>query len=614
MAQRRLYGASSCRPRDPRHADHRSVRRGHERRQAARGMRRVRHLGRRQCRGLRRARPPRAPAPRPGSGRHHQLRRPAISTPTARWAMSPAISTATTSSAASPGRAAIGHVRYSTTGETALRNVQPLFAELADGGFAVAHNGNISNAMKLRRDAQPARLDLPVDQRHRGRSSTSSRPASYPTMLDRLIDALKQVEGAYSLLVPDRAGHDRLPRPARHPPAGHGQARRGDYLRLGNGRARRHRRDLSARGRAGRADRRQRQRHPLVPPVRDRSSRGRASSSMSISRGPTASSRASRSMKCARRSAPSWRARPRSRPIMSCRCPTAACPRRSASARQAGSRSSSGSSARHYVGRTFIQPSQEVRHLGVKLKHNANSALVAGKKIVLIDDSIVRGTTSVKIVQMMRDAGAREVHMRIASPPTTHSCFYGVDTPERAKLLAAQMNVAEMADYINADSLAFISIDGLYRALGEEPRRRRAAALRRLLHRRLSDPADRRHGEATAERSLSLVAQSLEHVAMTDGFEAARRQARARHRRQPRHRRGDRRGAGRRRRACHPDRAQRARGSRRSRSGSTPPAAARRSRRWTSPTARASASSRRRWPSAGASSTSWCSTPRCSAR
>jgi amidophosphoribosyltransferase len=122
----------------------------------------------------------------------------------------------------------------------------------------------------------------------------------------------------------------------------------------------------------------------------------------------------------------------------------------------------------HYVGRTFIQPSQEVRHLGVKLKHNANRGLVAGKSIVLIDDSIVRGTTSVKLVQMMRDAGAREVHMRIASPPTRHSCFYGVDTPERAKLLAAQMSVEQMRDYINADSLAFISIEGLYRALGEE--------------------------------------------------------------------------------------------------------------------------------------------------
>ena len=131
-------------------------------------------------------------------------------------------------------------------------------------------------------------------------------------------------------------------------------------------------------------------------------------------------------------------------------------------------RSSLGIIRSHYVGRTFIQPSQEVRHLGVKLKHNANSALVDGKSIVLIDDSIVRGTTCVKLVQMMRDAGAREVHMRIASPPTRHSCFYGVDTPERAKLLAAQMNVEQMRDYINADSLAFISIEGLYRALGDE--------------------------------------------------------------------------------------------------------------------------------------------------
>jgi amidophosphoribosyltransferase len=124
----------------------------------------------------------------------------------------------------------------------------------------------------------------------------------------------------------------------------------------------------------------------------------------------------------------------------------------------------------HYVGRTFIQPGDQVRHLGVKLKHNANRALVEGKRIVLIDDSIVRGTTSLKIVQMMRDAGASEVHMRIASPPTRHSCFYGVDTPERSKLLAARHNVEEMQAFIHADSLAFLSIDGLYRAVGEANR------------------------------------------------------------------------------------------------------------------------------------------------
>jgi amidophosphoribosyltransferase len=124
----------------------------------------------------------------------------------------------------------------------------------------------------------------------------------------------------------------------------------------------------------------------------------------------------------------------------------------------------------HYVGRTFIQPSDGARHADVKRKHNANRALVEGKRIVLIDDSIVRGTTSMKIVQMMRDAGAKEVHFRVASPPTEHSCFYGVDTPERSKLLAAQMDVAGMTQFMHADSLAFVSIDGLHRAMGEDGR------------------------------------------------------------------------------------------------------------------------------------------------
>ena len=124
----------------------------------------------------------------------------------------------------------------------------------------------------------------------------------------------------------------------------------------------------------------------------------------------------------------------------------------------------------HYVGRTFIQPEDGARHADVKRKHNANRALVAGKRIVLIDDSIVRGTTSMKIVQMMRDAGAKEVHFRVASPPTENSCFYGVDTPERHKLLAARMDIQGMAEFIHADSLAFVSIDGLYRAVGEASR------------------------------------------------------------------------------------------------------------------------------------------------
>ena len=124
----------------------------------------------------------------------------------------------------------------------------------------------------------------------------------------------------------------------------------------------------------------------------------------------------------------------------------------------------------HYVGRTFISPGDSIRHMGVKLKHNANRRMIEGKRVVLVDDSIVRGTTSQKIVQMVRDAGAKEVHMRIASPPTRASCFYGVDTPEKSKLLASRMSIEEMAEFIRVDSLGFLTIEGLYRAVGEAGR------------------------------------------------------------------------------------------------------------------------------------------------
>ena len=124
----------------------------------------------------------------------------------------------------------------------------------------------------------------------------------------------------------------------------------------------------------------------------------------------------------------------------------------------------------HYVGRTFIEPSQQIRHLGVRLKHNANRASLKDKRVVLVDDSIVRGTTSIKIVEMVRAAGATEVHMRIAAPPTARSCFYGIDTPEESDLLASRMDVPAMAEHIGVDSLAFVSMDGLYRAVGEPGR------------------------------------------------------------------------------------------------------------------------------------------------
>ena len=120
-----------------------------------------------------------------------------------------------------------------------------------------------------------------------------------------------------------------------------------------------------------------------------------------------------------------------------------------------------------YVGRTFIEPTEQIRNMGVRLKLNVNRALVRGKRVVLVDDSVVRGTTSMKIKEMILDAGAREVHFRIASPPTAWPCFYGVDTPDKDKLLASHMTEDEMCAHLGVDSLRFVSLDGLYRAVGE---------------------------------------------------------------------------------------------------------------------------------------------------
>ncbi|MEZ4755075.1 MAG: amidophosphoribosyltransferase, partial [Bdellovibrionota bacterium] len=125
----------------------------------------------------------------------------------------------------------------------------------------------------------------------------------------------------------------------------------------------------------------------------------------------------------------------------------------------------------HYVGRTFIEPKQSIRDFGVKIKLNANSAVLKDKIVVVVDDSIVRGTTSKKIVKMLRDAGTKEIHLRISAPPITDPCFYGVDTPDKERLIGASKSIKEIADYIGVDSLAYLSVEGLYRAVGEDQTR-----------------------------------------------------------------------------------------------------------------------------------------------
>ena len=367
-----------------------------------------------------------------------------------------------------PGHASIGHVRYSTTGETSMRNVQPLFAELSSGGFAVSHNGNISNALHLRKA---------LNKRGSIFQSTSDTEviihlvatSSYRPLLDRIIDALKQVEGAYSIacLTPEGLIACRDPLGIRPLVLG----RLDDAHIVAS--------ETVALDVVGATFLRQVEPGEMlvinergvrsIRPFADRDPRPCIFEHVYFSRPDSFLD--GNSVYQVRKNIGSELAK--ESPVdadLVIPVPDSGNPAALGYSQESGIPFEQGIIRSHYVGRTFIQPGQGIRDLSVKLKHNANRQLVTGKRVLLVDDSIVRGTTSLKIVQMMRDAGAKEVHMRIASPPTRHPCFYGVDTPERSKLLAAQMDVERMRDFIKVDSLAFISVDGLYRALGEDMR------------------------------------------------------------------------------------------------------------------------------------------------
>ncbi|HEX8058941.1 MAG TPA: amidophosphoribosyltransferase [Novosphingobium sp.] len=369
-----------------------------------------------------------------------------------------------------PGAMASGHVRYSTTGGSGLRNIQPLFADLASGGFSIAHNGNISNAMTLKRDLvqKGAIFQSTSDTEVIIHLVATSR---YPTLLDRFVDALRMVEGAYSLICMTKEGMIACRDPLGIRPLVMGRI--GDAIVFAS--------ETVALDVVGADFVRQIEPGELVQvdhkgiisshrPFGNFSARPCIFEHVYFSRPDSVldgqsvyNVRKQIGVELAKESLADA--------DLVIPVPDSGVPAAIGYAQQSGIPFELGIIRSHYVGRTFIQPSDGARHADVKRKHNANRALVEGKRIVLIDDSIVRGTTSMKIVQMMRDAGAAEVHMRVASPPTEHSCFYGVDTPERSKLLAARMDIQAMADFIHADSLAFVSIDGLYRAVGEAGRK-----------------------------------------------------------------------------------------------------------------------------------------------
>ena len=363
-----------------------------------------------------------------------------------------------------PGRAAVGHVRYSTTGETALRNVQPLFAELEAGGLAVAHNGNLTNGLTLRRELirSGAICQSTTDTEVVLLLAARSRRTR---VIDRFVEALAEIEGAYALVALTNKKLIGARDPLGIRPLVLGELDGCPILAS----------ETCALDIIGARFIRDVQNGEVV--VID------ATGMRSFFPWPRAPARPcifeyiyfarpdsivhGRSVYEARKAMGAELAREAPAPgDVVVPVPDSGVPAAIGYASECGLPFELGIIRNHYVGRTFIQPTQSIRELGVRLKHNANRAAVEGKRVVLIDDSIVRGTTSVKIVRLMREAGAREVHLRISSPPIAYPDFYGIDTPEREKLLAARMDLEGMRAFMGADSLAFLSLDGIYRAMG----------------------------------------------------------------------------------------------------------------------------------------------------
>jgi len=367
-----------------------------------------------------------------------------------------------------PGARAIGHVRYSTTGETILRNVQPLFADFAFGGMAIAHNGNLTNAYRIRRALvrQGCIFQSTSDTETINHLIAISH---YSTVVDRMIDALRQLEGAYSLIALTQRKLIGVRDPLGVRPLVLG--RLGDGYILAS--------ETCALDIIGATFMRDVDPGEIViidadgvhsiKPFAKQASRFCIFEYIYFAR-PDSTLEGENVYQVRKAIGAELARESHVAADMVVPVPDSGVPASIGYAEQSGVPFELGIIRNHYVGRTFIEPTDNIRHLGVKLKHNANAARLKGKRIVLIDDSIVRGTTSMKIVEMVRSAGAAEVHMRISSPPTAHSCFYGIDTPASDELLAGRMNVAAMAKHIGVDSLAFLSLDGLYRAVGKTKR------------------------------------------------------------------------------------------------------------------------------------------------
>ena len=370
------------------------------------------------------------------------------------------------------GNMALGHNRYSTTGDVVLRNVQPLFADLDQGGFAVAHNGNLTNALTIRKElvSSGAICQSTSDTEvilHLIARSKKRR------IVDRFIDALHEIEGAYALVCLTNGMLIGARDPIGIRPLVLGRLGEAyvltsetcaldivgaEFVReIENG-------EVVVITEDGVQSHRPLPRRPARPCIFEYIYFARPDSVVG-----------GRSVYDIRRAMGAELSKESGVPAdVIVPIPDSGVPAAIGYARHASIPFELGIIRNHYVGRTFIEPQQQIRALGVKLKHSANPGVIRGARVVLIDDSVVRGTTSKKIVAMIKEAGAREVHMRISSPPITHPDFYGIDTPRTQDLLAANMTVEQMREFMGADSLAFLSVDGIYRAMGHDRRDPRA--------------------------------------------------------------------------------------------------------------------------------------------
>ncbi len=363
-----------------------------------------------------------------------------------------------------PGRAAIGHVRYSTTGDSNIRNAQPIYATTKFGPLALAHNGNLTNAEFLRKRLEQdgsifgSATDTEVIAHLVARSKAKD-------MLGALIDALSQVQGAYSLVCMTRefmmAVRD--PRGVRPLVCGYlGSARvvasEGTAFQLID--ARFEREIEPGEMLVAHHDGREQWLHPFEPAIPkpcvfelvyfarpDNTVFGRNvyETRKQMGRVLAQNHKVDADVVIA--------------------VPDSGVPAALGFAAESGIPFEIGLVRSHYMGRMFIEPSDSIRHFGVKLKLSPVNSVLQGKRVVIVDDSIVRGTTCRKIIKMVREAGAKEVHFRVASPPTTHPCFYGIDTPERSKLIASSHTLNEIRKYITADSLEYLSISELREAV-----------------------------------------------------------------------------------------------------------------------------------------------------